>query len=342
MGLQPDLGILLILGIGVFGGILGAWLFQRMRIPQVIGYIVIGLLIGESGLGILQQQNLPSLRPFSFLALAVIGFLVGGELESKIFKEHGKRFIGIMLGEGIGAFVLVGARLQLAGMSGWIWALVGVYVIGRTAGKYAGSRIGARLTGAPDVLRNYVGMGLFAQGGVAVGLSMMASQHLMDVQVWGQLDLGSLVVSTVTATTLIVQVLGPPCVKYAIHKADEAGRNITEEDLIGELTVGDMLQRDITRLNENDLLSAVFETVSQSRQLSFPVINREGVCTGVISLNSLKSLFLERHRRTDVAGGGRRGGGKQSPSRNLADAGSVRLHRASAHWLVFLCLSGRF
>jgi Kef-type K+ transport system membrane component KefB len=481
MGLQPDLGILLILGIGVFGGILGAWLFQRMRIPQVIGYIVIGLTIGESGLGILQQQNLPSLRPFSYLALAVIGFLVGGELESKIFREHGKRFIGIMLGEGIGAFVLVGltsggllflmtanlpvalaggvvfgaissatdpastldvlweyrakgplttglisvvalddalamilytlgtavaailvgsdaslvqmffgvvldlggstvlglgagfmldailhrskspersltvlvgslllmagicmalhldvilcamsagivlvnkspqrskslfktlrefaapiqvmffvlvgARLQLAGMSGWIWALVAVYVIGRTAGKYAGSRIGARLTNAPDVLRNYVGMGLFAQGGVAVGLSMMASQHLMDVQVWGQLDLGSLVVSTVTATTLIVQVLGPPCVKYAVHKADEAGRNITEEDLIGELTVGDMLQRDITRLNENDLLSAVFETVSQSRQLSFPVINREGVCTGVISLNSLKSLFLER------------------------------------------------
>lgn len=481
MGLQPDLGILLILGIGVFGGILGAWLFQRMKIPQVIGYIVIGLIIGESGLGILQQQNLPSLRPFSYLALAVIGFLVGGELESRIFKEHGKRFFGIMLGEGLGAFVLVGlasglllflmtanvtvalaggfvfgaissatdpastldvlweyrakgplttslisvvalddalamilyalgtamaamlvgsdasvlrmlsgvvldlggstvlglgigfmldailhrskspersltvlvgslllmagiclamhldvilcamsagivlvnkspqrskamfktlrefaapiqvmffvlvgARLQLAGMSGWIWLLVFVYVIGRTAGKYFGSLAGARISGAPEVLQQYVGMGLFAQGGVAVGLSMMASQHLMDVQVWGSLDLGALVVSTVTATTLIVQVMGPPCVKYAIQKADEAGRNITEDDLIEELTVSDVLQRDIARLNESDLLSSVFETVSQSRQLSFPVISQEGACTGVISLNSLKSLFLER------------------------------------------------
>ena len=82
-------GILLLLGIGVFGGILGAWGFQKIRVPQVIGYIAIGLLIGQSGLNIIGQVELPTLRPFNYLALAVIGFLVGGELEGKIFKQYG-------------------------------------------------------------------------------------------------------------------------------------------------------------------------------------------------------------------------------------------------------------
>ena len=40
------LSILLLLGFALFGGSMGARLFQRLRIPQVVGYIAIGLLIG--------------------------------------------------------------------------------------------------------------------------------------------------------------------------------------------------------------------------------------------------------------------------------------------------------
>lgn len=55
---SPGYGILLLLGIGVFGGMLGAWLFQRLRIPQVIGYIAIGLLLGDSGFGVIALPDL--------------------------------------------------------------------------------------------------------------------------------------------------------------------------------------------------------------------------------------------------------------------------------------------
>jgi Kef-type K+ transport system membrane component KefB len=37
---------------------LGAWLFQRLRIPQVIGYIAIGLLLGDSGFGVIALPDL--------------------------------------------------------------------------------------------------------------------------------------------------------------------------------------------------------------------------------------------------------------------------------------------
>ncbi|MBU0709430.1 MAG: sodium:proton exchanger, partial [Candidatus Omnitrophica bacterium] len=44
------LNILFLLGLALFGGAVGGRLFQKIRIPQVVGYIVIGIIIGESGL----------------------------------------------------------------------------------------------------------------------------------------------------------------------------------------------------------------------------------------------------------------------------------------------------
>jgi len=50
-------------------------------------------------------------------------------------------------------------------------------------GKFLGAYIGARLTGSEPVVRRYLGLGLFAQGGVAIGLSIMASHYLAEVPV---------------------------------------------------------------------------------------------------------------------------------------------------------------
>ncbi|NQZ58375.1 MAG: cation:proton antiporter, partial [Lentisphaeraceae bacterium] len=101
-------GILLILGIGIFGGILGATLFQKLRIPQVVGYIIIGLIIGQSGLQIISSANSDEFAGINQFALGIIGFLVGGELHMDIFKKYGKQFAAILLGEGVLAFLLVG------------------------------------------------------------------------------------------------------------------------------------------------------------------------------------------------------------------------------------------
>jgi NhaP-type Na+/H+ or K+/H+ antiporter len=103
-----DFGVLFVIGLGVFGGILGAWLFQRLRIPQVLGYIAIGLLIGESGLRIVKIADVEALRSLSLFALGIIGFLVGGELKGENFRKYGRQFAAIFLGEGLAAFALVG------------------------------------------------------------------------------------------------------------------------------------------------------------------------------------------------------------------------------------------
>ena len=68
------LNILLLLGLALFGGTIGGRLFQKIRIPQVVGYIAIGILIGESGLKIVDHALIITLQPFTYFALGLIGF----------------------------------------------------------------------------------------------------------------------------------------------------------------------------------------------------------------------------------------------------------------------------
>ena len=72
------LNAILILGIAIFGGTVGARIFQRLHIPQVIGYVLIGILLGPMALKVIKIETVSSLEPFNFFALGIIGFLVGG------------------------------------------------------------------------------------------------------------------------------------------------------------------------------------------------------------------------------------------------------------------------
>ncbi len=91
--------ILLLVGLAIFGGTVGARIFKRLRIPQVLGYIFIGILAGEAVLGIVKRQTVSDLGELSFLALGFIGFMIGGELRWEIFKKYGRQLMAILLTE---------------------------------------------------------------------------------------------------------------------------------------------------------------------------------------------------------------------------------------------------
>ena len=81
-----DGGTMLLVGAVLVVGTAGAWAFQRLRFPQVVGYMVIGLIIGESGLRLVTLEDLHALEPVNLFALAIIGFIVGGELHASAFR----------------------------------------------------------------------------------------------------------------------------------------------------------------------------------------------------------------------------------------------------------------
>jgi len=110
------LNIILLMGLAIFFGTAGARLFQRFHIPQVVGYVVIGLIIGESGLNLIGRDTVEALSSFNMFALGIIGFMIGGELRGEIFKKYGKQLFIILCCEGIAAFALVAV---LAGSVVW-------------------------------------------------------------------------------------------------------------------------------------------------------------------------------------------------------------------------------
>ncbi len=477
------LPILLVIGLAIFFGTIGANLFQRLRIPQVLGYIAIGLLVGRTGFELIGEEALARLAPFNFFALGIIGFMIGGELHRETFRKYGRQFLVILLAEGIAAFVVVtlgvmamgmlaielgwwpggtwqtagalalvlgaissatapaatvdvlweyktrgiltttvfaivalddglalvlygvasvvakqllgatgeggfawamgraayellgaaglgvavgvglnylvrrgrdrnksmafiigclllvvglasalgmdvilaamalgvtltnlaprrshpafeivesfstpiyvlffvfvGARLELGGMAGWMWILAAVYVIGRSGGKMLGAWLGARWTHAAESVRKYLGLCLFSQAGVAVGLAILSSRSFS-----GDNDfMATLIVTIVTATTFLVQLIGPPSVKLAVQRAGEVGLNVTEADLARTYRVAQAMEAGAPTFAEATPVAQILPVIAHSEATSYPVTNRQGRLVGLITLAELKNSF---------------------------------------------------
>jgi len=457
--------IMLTVALAVLLGTVGARIFKRLKVPQVVAYIIIGVLLGATGLNVIDANTVEGLAPLSLLALGIIGFMIGGELKLEVFRRHGKRAMVILLAEGLGAFVLVtalvglvthnwalalllgaissatapaatvdvlweyrtlgvlttmvvaivalddglalllygfasaiartmldhsrfsvmtlvrplyeiagalalggavalafrwisvrtrekelilafalgsilllvgtsqaiavdmilaamafgalyanlagkegdevfgivqrfappifvlffvlvGARLKIGAMTGVMLLTALVYVVGRSGGKFAGVWLGSRWTKAPEAIRRYLGLCLFSQAGVAIGLAVLSSQVFSAYP-----EVAATIVAVVTATTFMVQLIGPSSVKYAVTKAGEVGRNVTEEDLLATLSVRDVMRTNQPALRLHAPLAEVMDTVARSEAIYFPVVDSDELFRGVVTLEGMKAVL---------------------------------------------------
>lgn len=190
-------------------------------------------------------------------------------------------------------FVLVGAKLNIWNVNAFVAVLAILYVMCRTLGKSVGARIGARLTGAPETVHRYLPFCLLSQAGVAIGLSIAAGHDFATT-------IGPTIMLIITATTFVVQLVGPICVKHGVIKAGECGLDITEEDLMKNSTVQDITwgTASICRpdspaiVSETSTLKAIISAFSHHENLSYAVCDPEGRLSGIITLEHLKEALL--------------------------------------------------
>jgi Kef-type K+ transport system membrane component KefB len=116
-------------------------------------------------------------------------------------------------------FVLAGANLHLALLPA-LGVLGAVYIAARSAGKIGGAWISAVATRAELKIRKYLGMGILSQAGVAIGLALVVKQAFTPLGGWGA-ELGALIITTITATSIIFEVVGPILCKLGLQKAGE-------------------------------------------------------------------------------------------------------------------------
>lgn len=467
------MNVLLVIGIIILLGTIGGRVFRKINLPQVTGYIIIGLLIGETFGGFLSGATIDAFRPIISLALGIIGFMIGSEIHLDRFKRYsrsiytilftealltfflvaavavlltGKIYVGLILGAlssatapaatysvlgeykargpvtmttlsivalddalalliygfasvfaksmivhqaasvskmlamplfqilssvALGAFagyvlhrivskikdrdyilpvvlgtillvvgvsiffkvdpilasmvlgavvsnlqptehremfdmikkfsppifilffVLVGARLNAATlMEKGILFLAIAYILSRSVGKLVGAYIGGKLSKAENTVTKYLGFCLFDQAGVAVGLAI-ATYHSFSFLGEEARLAGLMIMSIITATTFLLQLVAPPMIRYGITKADEVNRNVTEEDIIQMYKVKDTMEEDFFVIKENSNLHEIIDTMKKSDAYIFPVVSMEGDFLGVISLGEMRDTFYE-------------------------------------------------
>jgi Kef-type K+ transport system membrane component KefB len=116
-------------------------------------------------------------------------------------------------------FALAGANLHLSALPAL--GLIGaVYVVGRSTGLVGGAYIGSVLGRLDSNIRKYLGMGILSQAGVAIGLSLVVKQEFSHISSHGA-SIGLTVITTVTATSIFFEIIGPILTKIGLTKAGE-------------------------------------------------------------------------------------------------------------------------
>jgi len=469
-GNVEELNIILLIGIAIFGGTIGARIFQRLSIPRIVGYVAMGILLGPV-LNIISEKTTADMEPFNMFALGLIGFLIGGELKKEIFLRFGRQVFVILLYEGMAAFflvglfvfvtmwcfsdwktalavgvvlgaicaatdpastmsvlweykargpltamltaivalddalalilyaicvsvaaiavghsqsgflfillstfyeifgslaigilaaillnwilkrtdepervlifsislalliigvaitrqldviistmalgvtltnigskkvtssfdlvqrfsapiyvlffVLVGARLKISNLSGHVWFLSAVYILGSIVGKTTGAWWGAKHSKAVPTIRKYLGFCLYQQGTIAIALLLVASTKFE-----GQVR--DTMLSVIIVGVFILQLIGPVFVKMGAKKAGETGLNVTEEDLIRTYSLDEVMDKDLPILSSALTLSEVITTVTGTNSYYYPVVDQNKKLTGAITFDAIRTMF---------------------------------------------------
>ncbi len=118
-------------------------------------------------------------------------------------------------------FVIAGTKLNPSLLFSADILLFGIFfVIARWAGKYSGAYIGSRLSGASPAIRRYLGLGLFAQAGIALGLVVLL-QTATELHGLENIPAGAVETSIniVLFSVFVNEITGPPIAKFAIQRA---------------------------------------------------------------------------------------------------------------------------
>ncbi len=90
-------------------------LMKIVKLPNVTGYLIVGLLAGPYCLNVMSEEILHTLSFIPTIALGFIALSIGAEFKLSYLKKVGKAPVIIAIMEGIGAILVVDAALILTG-----------------------------------------------------------------------------------------------------------------------------------------------------------------------------------------------------------------------------------
>ena len=147
----------------------------------------------------------------------ILAGLVLGATVANLAAHHRRPFTAI---EGIEwpfmilFFILAGASLDMTALQAT--SLLGIaYILLRLLGRIIGAWGGGVIGGAHPVFQRWMGMALWPQAGVALGMALLASQHFPTLK--------DIILPIAIGSTIIFELIGPVMTRIALIKAGEGG-----------------------------------------------------------------------------------------------------------------------
>ncbi len=123
----------------------------------------------------------------------------------------------------------LGALISATGTIGrYPLLLVGiVYFVVRIAGKYGGAFLGAAITHKEESIRNYLGLALIPQAGVAIGLAALGARTLGG-------EMGKALETIILASSVLYELIGPACGKLSLYLSHSYSDKLEEMTAVPE------------------------------------------------------------------------------------------------------------
>ncbi|MCF7793052.1 MAG: cation:proton antiporter [Candidatus Cloacimonetes bacterium] len=209
--------------LGTAIGFIFSMLARKLRNTDDIPILVFGFVLTACGFSEILHTSI-------ILTVMITGvFIINTQSNTLVSKIQNsmRSFMPLLF---ILFFTLAGANLHIKALPSL--GIIGIiYVLARSFGLIFGSRLGATLGKVDKKIKNWIGLGILSQAGVAIGLALMVKSEFAGlgrvIEGTGENavttgdQIGSIILTTVTATCIFFEIIGPILTKTALTKAGE-------------------------------------------------------------------------------------------------------------------------
>ncbi|MBC8203910.1 MAG: cation:proton antiporter [FCB group bacterium] len=290
--------------LGIISGVLISYLEQKVTgSERIILFIAIVVIV----FGVSQLFNLPYMLLFLIMGLTVVNT---SDFTMEILVELDR--IGWPLY--VLFFLTAGAKLHLDSLQS-LGIISIVYILARSIGKIGGIAVITKLIRRLPDNSAKIGPALLSQAGVAIGLTMNASQRLPDI--------GAELETVIVSTIVVFEILGPILVRMSVVGAGEvkiihlidrplttpyslsiralakklaaqAGVGPWESPAnIAKLQVHQVMLKNIKSIPVEATFPEIMSFISHSRFNIFPVTSTDRHYEGVISYPEIREVIYD-------------------------------------------------
>ena len=218
----PTKEIALSIVVGVVLGFIFCQIVRKIQNSRDMLIVVFAVVMIGTGLSEMWHLSL-------ILTNMVIGFVLVNTRREALVHRVTAPLLEVMPLTFVLFFCLAGSHLQISALPA-LGSIGLVYIIGRSVGLVGGARLGATFGHVEEKIKKYVGMGILSQAGVAIGLALIVGKDFAGLGAINEAgishgtEIGIKVITTITATCIFFEIIGPILTKIALEKAGEIGK----------------------------------------------------------------------------------------------------------------------